>query len=102
MFCVYGFPVNGRLVPVDAPVKAKKGQVIREETVFYETLTPETRQQVCRFLSSNLGVIANGDMLMYAAVDRHRLIVEVELLHDQIYTVLPRPNGTLNLYVVLA
>ena len=100
MFCIYGFPAQGQLHRIDLPATLRKGTVVREETLFYRPVTQAMQGEICNFLKRNLYVIANGDMLMYSAVDTERLIVEVELQHDQVYTAEPRQHGYLTVYVV--
>lgn len=102
MFCIHGFPVQGKLIRVETPVKLSRGTVVREETLFYKALTQEAQARLCQFLSENLYTIADGDLLMYAAVNETKLIVECELTDDQVYTTEPRTYGYLTLYVVLA
>jgi hypothetical protein len=99
MFCIHGFPAPGRLVPLRLPAYLEKGTVVLEETLFYEPLNLETQSAVCQFLSTNLHTVANGDLLLWAAVGSDKLLVQVELQHDQLYSVEPNPNGKLNVYV---
>lgn len=100
MYCIHGFPVHGKLIPIRLPKQLPKGAVVLEETQFYYPLTTEMQQRVCQFLRYNLYKIANGDMLLWAAVGNEKLLVQVELTHDQVYTAYPNPNGKLNVYVV--
>lgn len=99
MFCIHGFPAPGPLVPIQLPVYLKKGTVVLEETIFYEPLSLEMQSEVCRFLNMNLYTIADGDLLLWAAVDSDKLLVQVELQYDQVYSAEPNPNGKLNVYV---
>lgn len=100
MYCVHGFPTEGRKILIQLPVALKKGTVVLEETLFDKPLTPETQKRVCEFITKNMGTIANSDLLLWAAVDKNKLLVQVELQHDQIYDVEETVNGKLNVYVV--
>jgi hypothetical protein len=82
------------------PTYLKRGAVVLEETLFHEPLTRDMQRKVCDFLARNLGVVANGDLLLWAAVDQNKLLVQVELQHDQIYDAEQTIYGKLNVYVV--
>ena len=101
MTCIYGSPTTGQPYPVQLPVKLSKGTVVREETVFHKQLSSESQEKLCEFIGSNLGVIKGGDRLIYASSNAVKLIVEVELLHDQLYTAFHRANGDLKVFVVV-